>query len=232
DNVEAFGLVTADGSVVRTDSRENPDLFWALRGGGGNFGVVTEFEVKLHPLTAVTLAEGLCFETHIRRLLQFWRDFMADAPLELKWNIDLRIAPHTESISPNHRGRPMAGSSLIWAGDPDKGDSYVRRALSLCIPGSVRRQVVAFLHLQTMADSSFPHRQRYYTKSGYFYKLEDSTIDQLVDAAASIPSPQTQIELAYLGGAASQVSASETAFGDRSAPFVMNLLASWSDTSA
>src|SRR5436309_2883028 len=125
DNVEAFGLVTADGSVVRTDSRENPDLFWALRGGGGNFGVVTEFEVKLHPLTAVTLAEGLCFETHIRRLLQFWRDFMADAPLELKWNIDLRIAPHTESISPNHRGRPMAGSSLIWAGDPDKGDSYV-----------------------------------------------------------------------------------------------------------
>jgi FAD/FMN-containing dehydrogenase len=87
DNVEGFTLVTADGSVVRTNLKENPDLFWALRGGGGNFGVVTEFEVKLHPLTAVVLAEGLSPEAGIRPLLEFWRDFMAEAPLDLKWNI-------------------------------------------------------------------------------------------------------------------------------------------------
>ena len=232
DNVEAFTLVTADGSIVRADARENRDLFWALRGGGGNFGVVTEFEVRLHPLTNVTLAEGLCFEPHIRRLLQGWRDFMADAPMELKWNIDLRVAPHTPDISSGHRGRPFAGSSLVWTGDPDEGKSFLGRALSLCSPDSVRSQIVSFLHLQTMADSSFPHGQRYYTKSGYFSNLHDGVIDQLLHAAASIPSEQTQIELAYLGGAASQVSASETAFGDRSAPFIVNLLANWSEISA
>ena len=93
DNVEGFTLVTADGSVVRANSKENPDLFWALRGGGGNFGVVTEFEVKLHPLTSVVLAEGLTPEADIRSLLECWRDFMAEAPLDLKWNIDLRLAP-------------------------------------------------------------------------------------------------------------------------------------------
>src|SRR5260221_500143 len=98
DNVEGFTLVTADSSVVRSNSKENPDLFWALRGGGGNFGVVTEFGVKLHPLTSVVLAEGLCPQDDIRRLLEFWRDFMAAAPLDLKWNIDLRLAPHTNKV--------------------------------------------------------------------------------------------------------------------------------------
>ncbi len=232
DNVEAFTLVTADGSVVRSDSRENPDLFWALRGGGGNFGVVTEFEVRLHPLTAVTLAEGTIQEPHIRPLLRFWRDFMPDAPHELKWNIDLRLAPHTEKIPPEQRGRPMACSSLIWTGDPNAASSYLRHALSLCSPDSVISLVVSFLHLQTMADSSFPHGQRYYTKSGYFTSFGDNTIDRLLDALGSIPSPQTQVELAYLGGAASSVPAGETAFGDRSAPFILNLLANWSDASA
>src|SRR6201997_918912 len=91
DNVEAFTLVTADSSVVRASANETPDLFWALRGGGGNFGVVTEFEVKLHALKSVVLAEGLTPESDIRRLLQTWRDFMAEAPIDLKWNIDLRI---------------------------------------------------------------------------------------------------------------------------------------------
>jgi hypothetical protein len=96
----------------------------------------------------------------------------------------------------------------------------------------VSNRVVSFIHLQTMADSSFPHRQRYYTKSGYFTYLDDVTTDRLLEAVISLPSAGTQIELAYLGGAASQVHASETSFGDRSAPFIMNLLASWSEVSA
>jgi hypothetical protein len=89
-----------------------------------------------------------------------------------------------------------------------------------------------FLDLQTMADSAFPHGRRYYTKSGYFRYLDDSTIDRMVAAVATIPSSETQIELAYLGGAAGRVGAAETAFGDRSAPFIMNLLANWSERSA
>lgn len=232
DNVEGFTLVTADGSLVHANSKENPDLFWALRGGGGNFGVVTEFEVKLHPLTSVVLAEGLTPEPDIRRLLERWRDFMAEAPLDLKWNIDLRLAPDKKNVPAELRGRPVAGSSLVWTGHPDAGHPYLQRALSLCNSDSVRSKVVSFLELQTIADSDFPHGRRYYTKSGYFAALNDSTIDRLVEAVATIPSSETQIELAYLGGAAGLVAADETAFGDRSAPFILNLLANWAEPSA
>jgi len=231
DNVEGFSLVTADGSIVRADAKENADLFWALRGGGGNFGVVTEFEVKLHPLTSVVLAQGLSGEADIRRLLECWRDFMAEAPLDLKWNIDLRLAPQTKKVPAELRGRPVAGSSLIWTGDPEAGRPYLERALSLCHSNSVSSKIVSFMNLQTMADSEFPHGRRYYTKSGYFIYLDNGTIDRLVEAVATIPSPETQIELAYLGGAAAQVGADETAFGDRSAPFILNLLANWADPS-
>ncbi len=232
DNVERFTLVTAEGSVVRADSKENADLFWALRGGGGNFGVVTQFEIKLHPLTAVVLAEGLSPAADIRRLLERWRDFMAEAPLDLKWNIDLRLAPHTKNVPVQMQGRPVAGSSLVWTGDPEAGRPYLEHALSMCSPDSVSSTIVSFLDLQTMADAAFPHGRRYYTKSGYFAYLDDSTIDCMVEAVAAIPSPETQIELAYLGGAAARIGATETAFGDRSAPFIMNLLANWSDASA
>jgi hypothetical protein len=232
DNVEGFTLVTADSSVVRADSRENPDLFWALRGGGGNFGVVTEFEVQLHPLTSVVLAEGLSPESGIRGLLECWRDFMAEAPIDLKWNIDLRLALQTKKVPMELRGRPVASSSLIWTGDPETGRPYLERALTVCNPDSVSSKIVSFMNLQTMADSDFPHGRRYYTKSGYFAYLDDSSIDLLVEAVATIPSSETQIELAYLGGAAARIGVDETAFGDRSSPFIMNLLANWSEPSA
>jgi hypothetical protein len=232
DNVVGFSLVTADGSLVRANANENPDLFWALRGGGGNFGVVTEFEVRLHPLIAVVLAEGLTPEADIRRLLECWRDFMAEAPTDLKWNVDLRLAPHTKNVPVELRGRPVAGSSLVWTGDPEAGRPHLESALSMCDPDSVTSKIVSFLDLQTMADSAFPHGRRYYTKSGYFPYLDDGTIDRMVEAVATIPSSETQIELAYLGGVAGQVGASESAFGDRSAPFIMNLLANWSEASA
>jgi hypothetical protein len=232
DNVEGFTLVTAEGSVVRCHSRENLELFWALRGGGGNFGVVTEFDVRLHPLTSVTLAQGLCREDDIRRLLEFWRDYMGDAPVDLKCNIDLRLGGSDEDLPEDLRGRPVASVSLLWTGSAAAANEYVQPILSMCRADSVNRRVVSFIHLQTMADSAFPHGQRYYTKSGYFNHLQDATIDRLLEAVASLPSGGTIIELAYLGGAMSQVPTGETAFGDRSAPFIVNLLASWSEPSA
>lgn len=232
DNVEGFTVVAADSSVVRANSKENPDLFWALRGGGGNFGVVTEFEVRLHPLTSVVLAEGLTPEAGIRGLLECWRDFMAEAPIDLKWNIDLRRAPQAERVPIELRGQSVASSSLIWTGDPEAGRPYLQHALSLCSPDSVSRKILPFLKLQTMADSDFPHGRRYYTKSGYFAHLADTTIDRLQEAVRTIPSSETQIELSYLGGAAARIGADETAFGDRGSPFILNLLANWSEPSA
>jgi hypothetical protein len=229
DNVEQFTLITAEGSVVRANAKENPALFWALRGGGGNFGVVTEFEVRLHPLRTVVLAEGLTPEAEIGELLEFWAGFMAEAPFDLKWNINLRLASQAKGVPEDLRGRPVASSSMIWTGDPEAGRACFQRALSKCRPDSRIVRNVSFLGLQTMADSDFPHGRRYYTKSGFFSNLEQATVDRLMEAVAAIPSSETIIELAYLGGAAGQIGASETAFGDRSAPVVLTLLANWSD---
>lgn len=232
DNVAGYTLVTADGSLAHASAMDNPDLFWALRGGGGNFGVVTEFEVKLHPLTSLILGEGLCAGDDIPHFLRRWREFMPEAPDNLKWNICLRLAPDTENVRVDVRGRPVVSGALVWLGDLDEGSRYVDRALSLCNPATVTKKIVSFLTLQTMADHEFPHGQRYYSKSGYFSCLNDSTIDRLVEAVATIPSPHSQIELAYLGGAMARVAAEETAFGDRSTPFIVNFLGNWSEESA
>src|SRR5580704_4967624 len=229
DNVTGFTLVVADGSVVHANAKENPDLFWALRGGGGNFGVVTEFEVHLHPMSSFLFGAGMCFGEDIPAIVQHWRYFMPHAPDNLRWGISLTIAPHTENIPAHLRGRPAASQGLLWVGDLEEGRAYVDRGLSLCNTGAVTKRELSFLSLQTMADHEFPHGRRYYTKSGYYKSLADEDIQRMVQALATIPSPASQIELSYLGGAAGRVPASETAFGDRSSPFIVNLLGNWSD---
>jgi hypothetical protein len=130
------------------------------------------------------------------------------------------------------RGHPVASSSLVWTGELEAGRPYLDHALSLCSPDSVSSKILSFTNLQTMADSDFPHGRRYYTKSGYFTYLDDTSIDRMMEAVSTMPSPETIIELAYLGGAAGQVAANETSFGDRSAPFVLTLLANWMEASA
>src|SRR5580692_5615460 len=229
DNVAAFKLVTADGSLVRASDAENSELYWALRGGGGNFGVITEFEVRLHPLTSVVLATSYCPQDDIVRVLQEWREFMPAAPDELKWNISLVLAPNDDRAPEELRGKPALSSSMVWFGDEATGHRHINRILSVGRHVGRSMKTISYLTLQTMADSDFPHGRRYYTKSGYFAEFTDSVIEIMVQALASIPSQSTQIELAYLGGAAGRVSASETAFGDRSAPFILNLLADWKD---
>ncbi|MGC1685978.1 MAG: FAD-binding oxidoreductase [Candidatus Acidiferrales bacterium] len=229
DNVARFRLVTADGSVVHANWRENADLFWALRGGGGNFGVVTEFEVRLHPLTSVLLATSFCIEEDIFRVVDEWRKFMPGAPDELKWNLSLRFAPLAGNLPAEIHGKPALSVSLAWYGDSAEGHRLADHIFSIGSHVAITKDEISFLKLQTMADMDFPPGRRYYTKSGYFMNLNDRTIQVLIESLASIPSANTQIELAYLGGAASRVGAAETAFGDRSAPFIMNLLADWSD---
>lgn len=230
DNVEGFSLVAADGSLLRANAGENPELFWALRGGGGNFGVVTEFEVKLHPVTSVVLGEGYVRDD-LPGIVRRWRDFMPGAPDQLKWSLNLRLAPDAGIVPAELRGHPVASESVLWVGDPEEGRPYLDHVLSLCKRVGATRKVVSYLALQTMADNEFPHGRRYYTKSGYFRALDDGSIEKMVRALTTVPSPMTQIELAYLGGAAARVGSAETAFGDRSSPFVINLLANWSDPS-
>ena len=232
DNVAGFALVTADASVVRASATENPDLFWALRGGGGNFGIVTEFDLRLYPLNSVMIGNAFCGGGHIFDVLRYWREFMPGAPDELKWNVNLRIAPDSPAVPVEVRGRPVLSQTAVWFGREERGRKLLDHIFSLGEPAGVTRGTISFLALQTMADADFPHGRRYYTKSGYFVNLSDDSINTMIASLDAVPSGNTQIEFAYLGGAAGRVSASETAFGDRSAPFIMNLLADWQDPAA
>lgn len=227
DNVESYTLVAASGDLLRASAKENRDLYWALRGGGGNFGVVTEFELRLHPLTHVTLANAWWLDDDILPVVQRWRDFMPGAPDELKWNLSLRLAPPLSGIPAPARGKPALNGTALWVGGLKQGQSFLDHIASLGHPVAVTQETISFLTLQTMADADFPHGRRYYTKSGFFLTLTGDSIERMAAALPAIPSPNTQIEMAYLGGACGRVGASETAFGDRSAPFIMNLLADW-----
>lgn len=229
DNVEEFTVVTADGSVVRASARENDELFWALRGGGGNFGVVTEFALKLHPLATVMLGSGLCVKDQIFPTMRYWRDFMPAAPDELKWNLSLRVMPDSAGTAAAGSRAPVLSETIAWFGERRAGQRQLDRILSVGNPLAVTKGTIPFLELQTMADAEFPHGRRYYTKSGYFKTLGDESILQIIDALSSVPSANSQIELAYLGGAAGRVGASDTAFGNRDAPYIMNILADWSE---
>ena len=225
DNVRGFTVVLADGALVRADEQNHPDLFWALRGGGGNFGVVTEFEVKLHPLSSVLFGRGLCSLESAPLLLREWREFMPSAPDNLRWSFSLRIAGKADP--PELSGKPVISASVLWIGEAKAGASFVNHALSGTKHSAVVIEEISFLKLQTMADFDFPHGRRYYTKSGYFRNLEDGVIDLLLAALPTIPSISSEIELSYLGGAVGRVAPGETAFGDRSAPIVLNILSHW-----
>jgi hypothetical protein len=227
DNVAGFTLVSADGSVLHAGANENSDLFWALRGGGGNFGVVTEFQVRLHPVTSVLLASAMYPLQEIPRALESWREFMPEAPDNLRWVFSLTRALDSPELPSQIRGRSVASASVLSVGPLEEGHRVVDRVLSIGKPVAVTRRVIPFLELQTMADHEFPHGRRYYTKSGYFQTLAGQAIDIMVAALSEIPSPASQIELAYLGGAVGRVDPSETAFGQRSAPYIVNILANW-----
>jgi hypothetical protein len=229
DNVRGFTVVVADGSLVHASASENADLFWALRGGGGNFGVVTEFEVTLHAVSSVLFGRGLCPGDEVLGLLRHWREFMPEGPDNLRWGFSLKTAPHDENTPADLRGSPIASASALWVGDLNEGRRYVDRAFAIGNHKVITKKVMSFSTLQTLADSDFPHGRRYYTKAGYFKTLNDESISIMLEALATNPSVANEIELAYLGGAAARVAPGETAFGDRSAPFVLNLLGNWSD---
>ena len=156
---------------------------------------------------------------------------MQESPDNLRWSLSLRLAPDAENVPGELRGRPAVAQAAVWSGETEKGQDCLDHILSLCNPVAVSKKNISFLTLQTMADEEFPHGQRYYTKSGYCRVLDDNTIDLMVQSLDNIPSRMTQIELAYLEGAVTRVGAADTAFGDRSSPFVINLLANWSEVS-
>ncbi|HET7232741.1 MAG TPA: FAD-binding oxidoreductase [Longimicrobium sp.] len=230
DNLLSADVVTAADQVVTASAEENPDLFWALRGGGGNFGVVTSFELALHPVGPRVLA-GLVVHPidSAHRVLRFYRDYMAGAPERLSCWFVLRQAPPLPFLAPEWHGREILVLALCWAGDPADGDGVTRPLREFGAPLADVVGVQPYTAWQTVLDPLLAPGARNYWKSHDFAALPDGLIDVLVDYGRMIPDPQSEIAVALLGGAVSRVAPGATAYRHRDAEFVMNVHGRWAD---
>jgi FAD binding domain/Berberine and berberine like len=226
DQLLAANVVTAGGEPITANDTENPELFWGLRGGGGNFGVVTEFEFRLNPVGPQVLAGPIFWPIEESPdLLRFYRDWVADAPDELTTIVFHRKAPPVDFVPPELHGQLVVIVTSCWAGDIDEGEKMIRPlrefgspALDLCRPKP-------FLEHQSMFDPTFPHGRWYYMRSCDVAELTDEVIDIAVEHSNRIRSPLTSFPIWQQGGAVSQVGEDDTAFNGRSAGHTFNITA-------
>ena len=216
DNVLSFDIVTADGRPRVASANENEDLFWALRGGGGNFGVVTSFEFRVHPVSSVL--GGLIMYPRDRALevLRFYRDFTQSAPEELTAYVALLHTPD---------GIPAVAVIACYCGDVAKGEQVFKSLRSLSSPMVDVIQPMPFPQMQTLLDAAFPDGKQNYWKSTFLRELSDDAMVLLVEHANRATSPLSAVVIEYYGGVASRVGVSETAFAQRQAQYSVLILA-------
>jgi FAD/FMN-containing dehydrogenase len=231
DNVESFEMVTAHGTLVRASEAENPDLFWGLRGGGGNFGIVTEFEFRLHPAGTRTLLADFFFRIEdALPVLRGWRELNATAPREATFTAGVS-EPDASFLPSDLRGWPLASVGLVWMGDPDQGRRLVPSLRSLGRPVAERVGELSYLRLQTIEDSVEGYSLRRYWKGHYFSAFGDEAIEAylLRGTPDGYGEHLPKVSLQAYGGAIADRSNSDTAFSQRDAMFEFVAAAAWSD---
>jgi FAD/FMN-containing dehydrogenase len=228
DNLRAIDLVTAGGERMSVDADSEPELFWGLRGGGGNFGIATRFEYDLHPVGPMVLGGPIFWPlADAPEVLRFLRDFAPDAPDELGISIVLRLAPPMPLLPVEQYGKPVLGLLLVWAGDVGEGMKAVAPLAATATPLANVVRPVPYLALQSMLDGGAPHGNHYYWKSHRLPELSDAAIDVLVSRVESITSPFSQVSGWAVGGAAGRVDPGATAVGEREVGFELNIIAAW-----
>jgi FAD/FMN-containing dehydrogenase len=230
DNLESAEVVTATGATVRASAATNPDLFWGIRGGGGNFGVVTSFEFRLHKVGPEVLA-GLVVHplAAAGEVLRFYRDFLNRTPDEFVCWFVLRQAPPLPFLPPEWHGREILALAMCYAGAIADGERIAKPLRGFGAPLADVVGPHPFTAWQTVLDPLLTPGMRNYWKSHDFTALSDGLINVLVDHASRIPDPQTEIAFAQLGGAVSRVPAEATAYTHRNAQFVLNVHGRWAD---
>jgi FAD/FMN-containing dehydrogenase len=230
DNLVAAEVVLADGRLVRASADEHPDLYWALRGGGGNFGVVTSFEFRLHELGPEVFGLNVAYPLEdADRVLTGWRDAVADAPDELSTAGLIWSLPVIDELPEQLRGIPYVGVAGMWAGDPDEGERVTRGLRRLATPLLDMSARAGYLEFQSSLDPFFPAGVRRYWKALYLDGFSDAAIHTTVDWSRRRPSSDTLVIVRHCGGAMSRVGAEETAFGDRSSEWMLSIDSSWED---
>jgi hypothetical protein len=221
-------VVAAEGRLLRASEAEHSDLFWGLRGGGGNFGVVTSFEYQLHPLGPVLAGPVLWPIEEAAEVLRFYRDFVASVPDELTTIVNLRKAPPLPAIPQQLHGRRVCAVNVCWSGELAAGETLLRPLRRFGRPLADLIGVKPYPAHQSMFDPLVPHGWHYYWKSVTLAALPNSTIDTLVTHAAAIGSPRSYVLVFQLGGAIARVAKDATAYPHRHAAYAVNINAVWS----
>jgi FAD/FMN-containing dehydrogenase len=230
DNLLSADVVTADGKLHRASDKDDPDLFWAIRGGGGNFGVVTSFEFQLHPFGPEVLS-GLIVHpfSRARELLTAYRAIAASAPEELSCWVVLRKAPPLPFLPTHVHGTEIMIFALCYAGDMERGKKAIKPIQSLGNPIADVVGPQPFLGWQSAFDPLLGPGARNYWKSHDFVALSDGAVNIIADFAGRLPSPECEIFIGHLGGAVNRVPAGATAYPHRNVEFVMNVHTRWHD---
>jgi len=228
DNLESAEVVTAKGDVVRASASENPDLFWALRGGSGNFGIVTRFEYRLHAVGPDLLSGLIVYPfAQAKSVLQQYRQFIANAPNELSvWTV-LRKAPPLPFLPAEVHGKEVVVLAILYAGDPANGEKLIAPLRTFGTPVGEHVGVQPYVDWQQAFDPLLTPGARNYWKSHNFTKIEDGLLDIVVRYVGTLPSDECEIFFGALGGMTKKPASDATAYAHRDAEFVMNVHGRW-----
>jgi FAD/FMN-containing dehydrogenase len=229
DNLMAADVVSADGRLIRASDTENPDLLWALKGGGGNFGIVVSFEFRLHPIAAETMFCAPAYlEESANDIIPKWRDYMASSPDEVSGLAEFSTIPNDAAYPEAAWGKRVVALATVYDGPAADGERVTQPLRNFGEPLLDFSGRMPYRLIQTLYDGLFPKgRDRCYWKSTYLKGLDDDTIGTIATRLAKRPSEMTYASIWKFGGAVQRVGADATAFGDRSMPFMLSIDAIW-----
>ena len=230
DNLVGADVVTADGRFVHASESENSDLLWGLRGGSGNFGVVTSYEFRVHKLGPTVLGGMIIHPVESgREVIAAYREFIETAPEELVTAIAVVLAPPEPFVPPEVVGKPVLGIVTMWAGDPAEGEASMSALRAIGPPAIDLVQPMPYTAFQAMLDGFAPQGWRNYHRGEHLPALTDDVADIFLEHGQRIESPMTQAIIFRHGGAVSRVPAGSAAAGHRDAPYMFHPIACWQD---
>jgi FAD/FMN-containing dehydrogenase len=231
DNLRSADIVTADGRLLRASAVEHPDLFWGLRGGGGNFGIVTQFEFAVHPAGTVLAGQVVHPLRTAAQAIKHWTEYSASACESFTAGALLFHLPDDPSLPPPARGAAVVGIGGVYAGPLDDAERDLRALRGQGPPMLDAFQPMPYNAAQKMADALWPAGLQNYWKSGFLTSLPADAVDALIEVFQRVPSPHTVIVIEHLGGAMARVGDMESAFGNRRHPFNLLVTSAWRDAS-
>ncbi|MFC6487923.1 FAD-binding oxidoreductase, partial [Nitratireductor sp. GCM10026969] len=233
DSLVSVEIVTADGEIRTASEAENPELFWGVRGGGGNFGVVTRFDYRIYPIGPEVM---FCFVLYPledgRSVLKGWRDFCEHAPDEACSIVLCGTVPGEEPFPAGIHGRQFVALATLYAGPVAEGERVLQPLRELGAPLCDFSGPAPYVEVQTIFDGDYPDGLRYYWKSLYLERFDDDAVNMVLKLTRERPSPLSTIDVWQLGGAMGRVAPDATAFGERSAPWLLGVESNWDDPQA